>query len=98
MERMEDHASNNSSIVAYIFVASFTEPFPSNDKGIQIQTQRLMERIYEVRRWDGLRCHDIYTKFHKDWSDIQKLLGKYNDTQTAWWLYKPIFILSKKGK
>jgi hypothetical protein len=28
-----------------------------------------MGGIYEVRRWDGLRCHDIYiyTKFHKDW-------------------------------
>jgi hypothetical protein len=23
--------------------------------------------IYEVRRFDELRCHDIHTKFHKDW-------------------------------
>jgi hypothetical protein len=28
---------------------------------------RLMGRIYEVRRSYRLRCHDIYTKFHKDW-------------------------------
>jgi hypothetical protein len=26
-----------------------------------------MGGIYESRRWDGLRFHDIYTKFHKDW-------------------------------
>jgi hypothetical protein len=25
-----------------------------------------MGGIYEVRRWDGLRCHHIRTKFHKD--------------------------------
>jgi hypothetical protein len=29
-------------------------------------TERLMGGIYEVRRWDGLRCHDIHTKFHID--------------------------------
>jgi hypothetical protein len=28
----------------------FTEPLPSNDRGIHIQTQRLMGGIYEVRR------------------------------------------------
>jgi hypothetical protein len=26
-----------------------------------------MEEIYELRRWDGLRWHDIYTKFPEDW-------------------------------
>jgi hypothetical protein len=26
-----------------------------------------MGGIYEVRRWNGLRCHDILIKFHKDW-------------------------------
>jgi hypothetical protein len=26
-----------------------------------------MGGIYEVYHWDGLRCHDIQTKFHKDW-------------------------------
>jgi hypothetical protein len=24
-------------------------------------------RIYDVRRWDWLSCHAIYTKFHEDW-------------------------------
>jgi hypothetical protein len=28
----------------------FTEPLPSNDKGIHIQTHRLMGGIYEARR------------------------------------------------
>jgi hypothetical protein len=27
----------------------------------------LMKGFYEVRRWDGLRWHDIHTKFHTDW-------------------------------
>jgi hypothetical protein len=45
----------------------FTEPLPSNDRGIHIQTQRLMGGVYEARRSDGLRCYDIRTKFHKDW-------------------------------
>jgi hypothetical protein len=31
------------------------EPLPSNGKGIH----RLMGGIYEIRCWDGLRCHDI---------------------------------------
>jgi hypothetical protein len=26
-----------------------------------------MGGIYEVCRSDGLRCHDIHTKFHKEW-------------------------------
>jgi hypothetical protein len=26
-----------------------------------------MGGIYEVRRLDGLGCHDTHTKFHKDW-------------------------------
>jgi hypothetical protein len=29
--------------------------------------RRLMGGIYEVRRLNGLRCRDIYTKFHRDW-------------------------------
>jgi hypothetical protein len=33
---------------------------------IYIQTHRVMEGIYEVRCWDGLRCHDIHMKFNKD--------------------------------
>jgi hypothetical protein len=44
----------------------FTESLPINDRGIHIQTQRLMEGIYEVGLCDGLRCHDIHTMFHKD--------------------------------
>jgi hypothetical protein len=24
-------------------------------------------RIYELRRSDGLRCHDIHAKFNEDW-------------------------------
>jgi hypothetical protein len=45
----------------------FTEPLPSNDRWILIQTQRLMGGFYEERRWDGLRCRDMHTKFLKYW-------------------------------
>jgi hypothetical protein len=36
-------------------------------EGIHIQTHRLMVGIYEIRHWDGPRCHHTHTKFHKDW-------------------------------
>jgi hypothetical protein len=39
-----------------------------------------MEGIYELRRWDGLRCHDIHTKFHEDWFSHSKV--DEGDTQT----------------
>jgi hypothetical protein len=45
----------------------FTVALPSNDRGLHIQTHRLMGGIYEVRHWHGLTCHDIHIKFHKDW-------------------------------
>jgi hypothetical protein len=48
----------------------FTLLLPSN---IHIQTHRLMGWIYKVRHWYGLRCNDIYTRFHKVWF-IQKLI------------------------
>jgi hypothetical protein len=43
---------SNSSTDAYIFCHGnmFTELLPSNDKGIQIDTHRLMGGIYEVSR------------------------------------------------
>jgi hypothetical protein len=27
----------------------------------------LMIGIYDVRHWEGLRCRDMHTNFHKDW-------------------------------
>jgi hypothetical protein len=50
-------------------------------RGVHIQTHRLMKGIYEVRRWDVLRCHDIYTKFHKYWFKHSKVNGG-GDIQT----------------
>jgi hypothetical protein len=32
-----------------------------------IYRHRLVGGIYDGRFWDGLRCHDTHTKFHKDW-------------------------------
>jgi hypothetical protein len=48
---------------------------------IHIQTHRLMRRMYEARLWDGLRCHDMHTKFHKYWFRHSNFLGGYTHTQ-----------------
>jgi hypothetical protein len=54
--------------------------------------------IYEVRRWDGLRCHDLYTKFHKDSFSHSKVdKGDYIDTQTEWWSHKPTLFFQNNG-
>jgi hypothetical protein len=54
----------------------FTDPLPSN-----INIHRLRWGIYEVRRWDGRRCHDIYTKFHKNCFRHSKVNRGFTDTQ-----------------
>jgi hypothetical protein len=54
-------ASNNYSIVAFIFVANVsTKLLPGNGREVHIQTHRLMGGIYELRGWDVLRCQDIH--------------------------------------
>jgi hypothetical protein len=83
-DRIESDACNDYSIIAYILCHRnvFTEPLSRNDtRGIQIQTHRLMREIYEVRRWDGFSCHDIHTKFRKDWFRHPKLKSG-RDSQT----------------
>jgi hypothetical protein len=50
--------------------------------GIHIQTHRLIGGIYEVRRWDVLRCHNIHTKVHWTGSGNQKLIGGGGGLQT----------------
>jgi hypothetical protein len=49
----------------------FTEPLPSNDRGVH----RLMGGFYEIHHRDRLRWHDIHTKCHKDWFKHQNLIG-----------------------
>jgi hypothetical protein len=64
----------------------FTEPLRSNGKGVCLQTHRLMRGIYEVRRWDGPRCRDIHTRFHKD-------LARHSiHRPTTCWSHKPTFV------
>jgi hypothetical protein len=44
-----------------------------------------------VSHWDGLRCYDIHTEFHKEWFRDSKVIGGgFTDTQTAWWYRKCI--------
>jgi hypothetical protein len=43
----------------------------------------LMGVIYELRRRDGIRCHDIDTKFHKVWfchSKVNREVYTYRNT------------------
>jgi hypothetical protein len=41
-----------------------------------------MGGIYEVRRCDRLRCHNVHTKFHTDWFAYSKVYGGGGDAQT----------------
>jgi hypothetical protein len=49
----------------------FAEPLPSKNE----ETHGLMTGIYELRRSDGLRCHDVSTIFHKDWFSHSEVDG-----------------------
>jgi hypothetical protein len=60
-----------------------------------------MGGFYEVHHWDGLRCHDIHTKFHKDWFRHSKVyMGGYTDTEVAWWCHRGlrIFFQNKESR
>jgi hypothetical protein len=66
--RVENDPCNNSAIVVFIFCRGnvFVEPLFSNVWGYTYR-DRLMRGMNKVCRWDGLNCHDINTKFYKDW-------------------------------
>jgi hypothetical protein len=49
---------------------------------IHAHAQRLMGRIYEVRRWDWLRFHHKRTKFRIDWFSYSEVDGGGGGTQT----------------
>jgi hypothetical protein len=53
----------------------------------------LMEVIYEVHRWDGLRWHDKRTKFHEDWFG---LIGNIKVTSSTIW--EPAVLVSLIGR
>jgi hypothetical protein len=51
---------------------------------IYIETHRLMGGIHEVRRWDGLRCYDIHTKFNKNrfrHSKVNRGIHRHTDSR-----------------
>jgi hypothetical protein len=49
--------------------------------GLHLQTYKLMGSIYEVRCLNGLRRHDIHTKFHKVRFRHSKVEMGYTNTQ-----------------
>jgi hypothetical protein len=83
MECIYKYASNNSSIVGPAYQKQKGRTIPNHclatTGDIHIQTHRLLAGIYEVCHWDGLRCPDTYTKFHRDWFRRSKADGA--DTQ-----------------
>jgi prolyl-tRNA synthetase len=76
MDRIENDASNSSSIVACLFIAAvnvFTELLPSNDGRIHIQTHRLMGFVkYTTEMVSGAMIY--IPSFIKIGSAIQKLI------------------------
>jgi hypothetical protein len=91
---IEDDAPNNYSIAACICFRGnvFTELFPSTERSDTEQLPccrkdkhtdtQLMGGIYEIRRSDGLCCHDVYTKSHKDRFSHSKV--DRGDIKTRW--------------
>jgi hypothetical protein len=75
MDCIENDGSNDSSTDACALVAAVTS-LPSSWPAtyIHIQINGLMGGVYETRRWAGLKCPDIRTKFHIG-SGIQELIG-----------------------
>jgi hypothetical protein len=67
MDRIENDVSNNSSIFWSVFVAAITF-LPSsclaNHRGHTYRHKNWWGggEIYELGRWEGLRCHDVRTK------------------------------------
>jgi hypothetical protein len=80
MGHIENDASNKST-VACIFVAEVTFSLSLGLATIGGYAYRHTDWWEGLMRRDEPRCHDIYTKFHKDGSGIQKL--KEGDTQTT---------------
>jgi hypothetical protein len=64
MDNTENYASNISSIIACVLVAAVTF-LPSLCLGTIMGHTR--GGIYEGLRLNGLRCHDIHAKRHKNW-------------------------------
>jgi hypothetical protein len=48
--------------------------------------------IYEVSRWDGLRCHSMY------WSRHSGFNVGCTGIQTAWWSHKSVFFQNKESR
>jgi hypothetical protein len=65
----ENEASNNCSIVVCVLVAAVTfslsRCLATMGRYISRHTGQI-RGTYEICRWDGLRCRDIHTQFHKD--------------------------------
>jgi hypothetical protein len=58
-----------------------------------------MGELYEVRLWDGLRCHDINKKFHKHLFRHSKVDRVDTQTQRQYGdLISLILFFSKYGK
>jgi hypothetical protein len=73
----KENASKNSSTIACLFVATVTFLL-SRCLATTRDKHELTGEINEVCRWDGLRCQDVHTKFHKKSSSaIQKFIAYF---------------------
>jgi hypothetical protein len=78
---MENDVSSSSIVLCAVIAAVRLLPSRCLATIGDIHIDRLTTGIYEVRRRDGFRCHDIHTEFHKERFNISKVdIG--GDTQT----------------
>jgi hypothetical protein len=76
-DRIENDASSNSIIACSLPRKRLPSRCLATTRGIQIEATDIWEGFmkYAVRRWDGLRCHDIHNQvFIKIGSGVQKLM------------------------
>jgi hypothetical protein len=94
--RTENGAFNSSNVECVVDAAVTFLPsrYLVTIGGIRNRTHRMMGRIYEVRRWDELMCHDVHTKFHTERFRHSKVNVGERHSQTHWRLGDSISPLS----
>jgi hypothetical protein len=96
MDRIENDASNNSSVDASVFVAAVTflpSRYLATIRDTYIDKQTAGEDLWNTL-WSRLRFRDIHyiPSFVRIGLVIWKLMGRCTDTEIAWWSHKLILI------
>jgi hypothetical protein len=80
MDCTKNDESNNSTVACLlVLVVTFLPSRCQVTRAGYTYTHRMEGGIYEVRRWDEHRCHEILTKFHKIWFRHGKVKGTHTE-------------------